>query len=99
MWPSSTLPTSWSIPANSPAVGGLGEAEGAGEEEGGLGSVAAIQLEMVDPMDRHSIHVGDRRGSRRQLLCGHPPPSSASRVMFPWSMRRFNACLLQLSYV
>jgi hypothetical protein len=79
------------------AVGSFREAEGAGEEEGGLSSIAGVELEVVDPVDRHSVHVGHRRGLRRELLCGHPPPSSSAELMFLVPMRQFNACSLQFS--
>jgi hypothetical protein len=68
-----------------------------GEEEGGLSSVADVELEVVNPVDRHPVHVGDRRGPRRELLCGQPSPPSAGKLMFLLSMSRFNAYSLQKS--
>jgi hypothetical protein len=41
------------------AVGGLGEPECPREEEGGLGGVADVELEVVDPVNRHPVRIRD----------------------------------------
>ncbi len=59
-------------------VGGLGEAERVREVVGGLRRVPDVELDMVDPVDRHAVVLGYGVGdcARRKLLGGHEAPLS-----------------------
>ena len=56
------------LPGLEAGVGGLGEAERAREEEGGLGGVAGVDLEVVDAVDGHRV---DGRCVRDLIQGGH----------------------------